>query len=74
MRQMTTAGTVRDGETLALSFFNDDTLTTLPNGTTVHKPFTGPKKKHLIVFITATIIDRAGNRVHPAPPQDKKNR
>ena len=33
-------------------------------GDTVRQPFASEKKKQLIVLITPTIIDQAGNRVH----------
>jgi beta-lactamase regulating signal transducer with metallopeptidase domain len=64
VRQMTTSAIVWDGQTLVLGNFSDQLLTREPDGRMETKPYAGAAKKQLFVFITPTIIDPAGNRVH----------
>ncbi len=67
VRKTTTAATVRDGQTMIIGNLNDQWVITGPDGY-VSRPYTDKtdkKKKQLLVFITATIIDSSGKPVHP---------
>jgi beta-lactamase regulating signal transducer with metallopeptidase domain/tetratricopeptide (TPR) repeat protein len=65
VRQIKTSATVWDGQTLVLGNLTDELVVSGPNGATSRQPFTGDKKKQLLIFITPTIIDTAGNRIRP---------
>ena len=67
IRQMTTSVTVWDGQTLVLGNLNDETIVSGPNGAKLRQSSNPPSKKQLLIFITPTIIDQAGNRVHNEP-------
>jgi type II secretory pathway component GspD/PulD (secretin) len=67
VRQTTTTATVWDGQTLVLGNLSDETVVSAPDGTKLRQPSSGTKKKLLLIFITPTIIDQAGNRVHNEP-------
>ena len=64
VRQMTVTANVRDGQTLVL--FNPTVTETFkkPDGSTETKDMSSTQNKLLIVFITPTLIDEAGNRLH----------
>ncbi|MCL5097766.1 MAG: type II and III secretion system protein [Candidatus Omnitrophica bacterium] len=75
VRQITTSATVWDGQTIVLGgLISDDVrrnrskvplLGDLPLvGRLFRSETSGTSKKNLVVFVTATIIDPAGNRVH----------
>jgi len=64
VRQTTTAATIFDGQTLVIGNLSDQIVFSEPNKAELRQSYTNKKKKRLLVFITATIIDRAGNRVH----------
>jgi general secretion pathway protein D len=75
IRQITTSATVWDGQTVVLGgLISDDVrrrrdkvpvLGDIPVfGRLFRSEASGTAKKNLIVFVTATIIDPAGNRVH----------
>jgi type II secretory pathway component GspD/PulD (secretin) len=70
VRQMQTHAALRDGQTLVLGGL----LTEKPvkDQTGEPRPDSRPARKQLLVFVTATIIDPAGNRVHTPdnPPFD----
>jgi beta-lactamase regulating signal transducer with metallopeptidase domain len=78
-RKITTTAVVWDGQTLVLGNFSVETITMKPDGT--GKAEVSNEKKRLFVFVTPTIIDPAGNRVHTedempfardaVPPQGK---
>jgi type II secretory pathway component GspD/PulD (secretin) len=93
LRQFVTSAVVRDGQTVVLGGLIADGITKgqdkvpmlgdLPEmGRLFRKEATVAKQMRLLVFITSTIVDPAGNRVHsdediPArtnsvPPQDSK--
>ena len=64
-RQTTATVNVRDGQTLVLGNLTDLKISKKPDGKEEVEEFSDPKKKHLLVFITPTVIDPAGNRLHP---------
>ena len=70
-RQIVTSVTAFDGQTIVLAggsdqlFANPNKNEPLRKGT---KPPQPPKKTKLVIFITPTLIDRAGNRIHS--PED----
>ncbi|HMP84175.1 MAG TPA: hypothetical protein PKA41_15870 [Verrucomicrobiota bacterium] len=64
VRQVTTSAAVWDGQTLVLGNFPDQIVTRKPDGSTDTKPFTDNQNKQLFVFLTPTLVDSAGNRVH----------
>lgn len=64
VRQLTTSAMVWDGQTIVLGGFVSETVTRQPDGSEIRRPDAQPAKKQLLVFITPTIIDAAGNRVH----------
>jgi type II secretory pathway component GspD/PulD (secretin) len=64
VRKMNTSAIVWDGQTMVLGNLTDELVVSGPNGATSRQPFTGDKKKQLLIFITPTIIDSSGNRVH----------
>ena len=75
LRQIVSSVTVSDGQTVMLAGGSDRLLANpnknlpLREGT---KPPREPKKTKLVIFVTATLIDPAGNRIHPAeetPPR-----
>jgi general secretion pathway protein D len=77
MAQMSSAVNVRDGETLVLGGLISERILTMKDGVPVlgDLPLLGrlfrsesknTQKRNLLVFITPTIIDPAGNRVHAA--------
>jgi len=65
IRQTTTVATVCDGQTLVIGNLSDEWVLKRPDGTELRQPYTDKKKKQLLIFITATIIDPSGNRIHP---------
>lgn len=80
LRQIVSSVTVSDGQTVVLAGGSDRLLANpnknqpLREGT---KPPQEPKKTQLLVFVTATLIDPAGNRIHSpenspraVPPQE----
>jgi type II secretory pathway component GspD/PulD (secretin) len=71
VRKMNTSAIVWDGQTMVLGNLTDELVVSGPNGTASRQPFTGDKKKQLLIFITPTIIDPAGNRVHNEPEHSK---
>ena len=66
VRQVTTSCTVWDGQTVALGNFSGQINSKKSDGSFQTQDPTDPKKKILLVFITPTIIDPAGNRIHEA--------
>jgi general secretion pathway protein D len=70
-RQIVSSVIARDGQTVVLAGGSDQLLANpnknepLREGT---KPPQEPKKTKLLIFVTATLIDPAGNRIHP--PED----
>ena len=75
LRQVTTSAIVWDGQTVVLGGLISEDVTRLKDKVPVlgDLPFIGKlfrsessqtKKKNLVIFVTATIIDPAGNRVH----------
>lgn len=83
VRQMTTKAVLWDGQTLVLAGMPVEDSVTMKDkvpvlgdlpavGSLFRSESKSTRKKNLLVFITATIIDPAGNRVHSAdnPPYD----
>jgi hypothetical protein len=71
VRQLHTVATVRDGQTLLLGNPRDAMLSYDKDGKASGEP--GAEKKDLLVFVTITIVDPAGNPIHnpagtSAPP------
>ncbi len=65
VRQVTTSVAVWDGRSLVLGLTNDQPATKPPEGGTPTKKNPDTHDKQLLVFITPTIVDPAGNRVNP---------
>src|SRR5439155_8067393 len=68
----TAAALIYDGQTVVLGRPKDEMITYGPAGKALSAPSTS--KKNLLVFVTATLIDAAGNPVHSldspsSPPQ-----
>jgi type II secretory pathway component GspD/PulD (secretin) len=64
VQDLTTTATVPDGQTLVIhGGLKGESGVRQPGGTEARKPDKAPRKDFL-VFITPTIIDQAGNRVH----------
>jgi type II secretory pathway component GspD/PulD (secretin) len=71
LRQVTTSATLWDGQTLVLSTGAIDDTVKTRNGPLVT---TKKVRKNLLVFVTPTIIDPAGNPVHtPEEMPDREN-
>jgi beta-lactamase regulating signal transducer with metallopeptidase domain len=71
LRQITTSANVWDGQTLVLGGFVAQEVIRKPDGSEVRQRSDKAEKRSLLVFITATIIDPAGNRANPveeSPP------
>jgi general secretion pathway protein D len=77
VRQMNTSVRVRDGQTIVLGGLLSETVNTLKDqvpmlgdlplvGRFFRSESKNAQKRNLLVFITPTIIDSAGNRVHSA--------
>jgi beta-lactamase regulating signal transducer with metallopeptidase domain len=60
-RQMTTSASVWDGQTIVLGNFSDQMLDTPPDLKGTPKTSGKKQSKQLLVFVTPTIIDPAGN-------------
>ncbi len=76
LRQVTTSANVWDGQTLVLGGFVAQEIIRKPDGSEVRERSNKVEKKSLLVFVTATIIDPAGNRVFPdgeSPPSSSLN-
>jgi len=65
VRQITTTAIVWDGQTIVLGNFPVKEITMQSDGTKVETDASPKFKKQLLVFITPTLVDPAGNRVHP---------
>jgi hypothetical protein len=63
IRTATLSATVWDQQTLVLGNLNDELVVNELNEE-FRRPFIDTKKKQLFVFITPTIIDAVGNRIH----------
>lgn len=55
---------VRDGQTIVIAGLTSGIVTRQPDGSTTKIPDSAPLKKQLFIFITPTIVDPSGNRVH----------
>jgi len=64
VRQMTVTANVRDGQTLVLIGPVTTEVIKKPDGSTETKDVSSTQKKQLIVFVTPTLVDAAGNRLH----------
>jgi type II secretory pathway component GspD/PulD (secretin) len=64
IRELHTDSTIEDGQTVVLSKLSDTMIKYDKNGKAVTEPNKG--KKDLFVFVTATLIDPAGNPIHSA--------
>jgi type II secretory pathway component GspD/PulD (secretin) len=66
VRSLRNLAKLYDGQTLMLGLPSDETITYDKEG----KPTTqqSDSRKELLVFLTATIIDAAGNPIHPGDP------
>jgi hypothetical protein len=71
IRQTTMDTAISDGDTLMLGDLGDEWVITKPDGTSERKPVDNKSDKRLIVFVTTTIVDRAGNRVHTDEARSK---
>jgi type II secretory pathway component GspD/PulD (secretin) len=67
LRQVTTTAKVWDGQTVVLGGLPSQAVTRLPDGTESRRTAPDLDKKHLLVFITPTIIDQGGNRRADGP-------
>lgn len=65
VRQLSTSAAVMDGQTLVIGGFVSENVWHKPGGIVSRQAAPKLDKKHLLVFITPTIIDAAGNRVDP---------
>jgi type II secretory pathway component GspD/PulD (secretin) len=65
IRQLTTSAVVWDGQTLVLGIANDQLITKQASGGFLKVKNPDVEKKQLLVFITPTIVDPAGNRANP---------
>ncbi len=55
---------ISDGCTLMVGDLGDEWMITKPDGTVEQHPFTAENGRQTAVFVTVTIIDASGNRVH----------
>jgi type II secretory pathway component GspD/PulD (secretin) len=62
IRELHAVSTIEDGQTVVLSKLSDTMIKYDKNGKAVPEPNKG--NKDLFVFVTATLIDAAGNPVH----------
>jgi beta-lactamase regulating signal transducer with metallopeptidase domain len=69
VREIITSARVSDGQTLVLRNLTGEIGVSGTNGMGSRQPYTD-KKKHLIIFITPTIIDPSGNRVRSAEAEN----
>jgi type II secretory pathway component GspD/PulD (secretin) len=66
-RQLTASVSVWDGQTVVLGGFISETVTRQPDGTETRESTPELDKKQLLVFVTPTVIDQAGNRRNGEP-------
>lgn len=64
LRQLSTNAVVLDGQTLVLGGFVSETVSHYPDGSERKRPTPEMDKRRLLVFVTPTIIDESGNRIH----------
>ena len=64
-RRLNTTVNVWDGQTVVLGGFISESLTRYPDGSENKRPAPGLDQKQLLIFVTPTVIDQAGNRVQP---------
>lgn len=74
LRQLSTTVSVWDGQTVVLGGFISETVTRNPDGSESRATTPELDKKQLLVFVTPTVIDPAGNRIHPAPTRPINSR
>ena len=76
MRQVVSSAVVWDGQTLVLeggaATYETPGKGKLPTGIAAPPTAAGPRKR-LLIFITPTLIDPAGNRVHSPEEMSSKN-
>jgi len=65
VRQAAAHATVWDGQTLVIGGISPVEVFTKPDGETATEPSQDSTLKHLVVLVTPTIVDHAGNRLHP---------
>jgi type II secretory pathway component GspD/PulD (secretin) len=66
VRQMNLSAAVQDGQTLVLLNPATTEIFKKPDGGTETKDVSSTQTNQLIVFLTATLVDAAGNRLHAA--------
>ncbi|MFO1513438.1 MAG: M56 family metallopeptidase [Verrucomicrobiota bacterium] len=71
VRQASTSAVVWDGQTLVLGIGNDQVITKQPGGGVLKAKNPDTHQKQLLVFITPTIVDPAGNRMSPSSNRTK---
>ncbi len=71
IRQVSTSAVVWDGQTLVLGIGNDQVITKQPGGGVQKAKNPDTHQKQLLVFITPTIVDPAGNRMSPSSNRTK---
>jgi beta-lactamase regulating signal transducer with metallopeptidase domain/type II secretory pathway component GspD/PulD (secretin) len=65
VRQVPTTGVAAyDGKTIVMIGFVTETLTRQTNGSETRQRDPQAQKKQLLIFVTPTLIDSAGNRIH----------
>ena len=64
VRHATARAAMHDGQTLVVGTISDDMISTTPLGNTIANQFSDPNKKQLLVFVTARLVDPAGNPIH----------
>ena len=64
VRKATMDTVISDGATLMVGDLGDEWMITKPDGTVEQHPFTAENGRQTVVFVTVTIIDASGNRVH----------
>jgi beta-lactamase regulating signal transducer with metallopeptidase domain len=65
VRQLTSSAIVWDGQTLVMGNFPDRLITRKPDGSQGAKDHANAKQRQLLVFVTPTIVDPSGKRIHP---------
>lgn len=64
VRQATAEATLWDGQTVVIGGLSPVEISTLPDGESAHEPSRNTRLNRLVVFVRATILDAAGNRIH----------
>lgn len=63
-KQAVVSAIVWDGQTVVIGDLKSEVIAQQPDGSRKRQPDATPQKKRLLIFVTTTLVDPAGNRIH----------